>query len=178
MITIHKACQDPYFPAEIALVLSHRPDAKGLTYAQEHNIPTEVVDHKEYSSRKDFENEMNSRIEPYKPDLIILAGFLRILNAPFIEKWPNRILNIHPSLLPKYKGLNTHARAIDDGQKEAGCTVHYVVPELDSGPIIVQKSVPILEDDTPNSLAQRVLEQEHIAYPEAIKLVANKLLST
>jgi len=177
MMTIHKSCQDPDFPAEIALVLSNRPDAGGLAYAKDHNIPTEVVDHKEFSSRDEFEAEMHNRIEPYKPDLIILAGFLRILNAPFVKKWPNRILNIHPSLLPEYKGLNTHARAINDGKTESGCTVHYVVPELDSGQTIIQKRVPIFNDDTPETLEKRVLEQEHIAYPEAIKLVANNILS-
>lgn len=177
MATIHKACQNPDFPAKIVLVLSNRPNADGLAYANAHNIPTEIIDHKEFSSRDEFEVEMHNRIEPYKPDLIILAGFLRILNAPFIEKWQNKILNIHPSLLPAYKGLNTHARAIGDGQAEAGCTVHYVVPELDSGQIIIQKRVPILENDTPQTLEERVLKQEHIAYPEAIKLVANKIVS-
>lgn len=177
MAAIHKASQDPDFPAEISLILSHRPKSDGLIYAKNHNIPCEVLDHTTFSSREDFEEALHNHIKPYEPDLIILAGFMRILNPPFIEKWRDRILNIHPSLLPDYKGLNTHARAIDDGQKEAGCTVHYVVPELDSGPTIVQKRVPILPDDTPQTLAERVLAQEHIAYPDAIKRVANKILN-
>lgn len=173
MLSILKACEDPNFPAEVVLVLSNRPDAKGLEAAKSAGIPTEVVDHKDFDSREDFEDEIQERLDHYDIDLIVLAGFMRILTASFVEQWPDQIINIHPSLLPDYKGLNTHARAIADGQKEAGCSVHFVIPDLDSGPVILQKRVPILKDDTPDTLAGRVLEQEHIAYPEAIKIIAS-----
>lgn len=175
MLSIIQACKSPDFPAEIALVLTNRPDAKGIEIAKSEGIPTEIVDHKLYSSREDFEAEISNRIAQYDLDLIILAGFMRILTAGFVEQWPQRLINIHPSLLPDYKGLNTHQRAIDDGKTEAGCSVHYVIPDLDSGPVILQKKVPILEDDTAATLSDRVLEQEHIAYPEAIEIIATTL---
>ncbi len=175
MRSIMKACEDSDFPAQIELVLSNRPDAKGIDLAKDNSIPTEIVNHKLYNSREEFEDEILKRLEKYDIDLIVLAGFMRILTSHFIEKYPNRIINIHPSLLPEYKGLNTHERAIKDGKKEAGCTVHFVIPDLDSGSIIAQRKVPILDNDTPDTLAQRVLEQEHIIYPEAIKLIAPKI---
>ena len=162
------------FPAQVGVVLSNRPDAPGIDYAKSQNIPTEIVDHKSFTSREAFEAEIQTRLAKYDIDLIVLAGFLRVLTASFIEKWPNRIINIHPSLLPDYKGLHTHERAIADGKAEGGCTVHFVVPEIDSGEIIVQKRVPIIPGDTPETLSARVLEQEHIAYPEAIRKVAKK----
>ncbi len=176
MRSIMKACEDENFPAKIELVLSNRPDAKGLDFAKKNNVPTEIVDHKRYNTRKDFEDEILKRLNKYDIDLIVLAGFMRILTPNFVEKYPDKIINIHPSLLPDYKGLNTHERAIEDGKKHAGCTVHFVVPDLDSGPIILQKRVPILENDTPDTLSKRVLEQEHIIYPKAIKLIANKII--
>lgn len=175
------ACRDPCFPAEIRLVLSNRADAPGLARAKEAGIQTSVVDHKAYPDRSSFEKDMQKEIVESDAELIVLAGFMRVLTAEFVNLWPNRMINIHPSLLPDYKGLNTHARALADGKKEAGCTVHYVVPEMDSGPIIVQKRVPILPGDTPDILAQRVLEQEHLAYIEAVRIVArtlNKSLSS
>ncbi|MCB1680829.1 MAG: phosphoribosylglycinamide formyltransferase [Alphaproteobacteria bacterium] len=175
------ACRDPSFPAEIRLVLSNRADAPGLARAKEAGIQTSVVDHKAYPDRSSFEKDMQKEIVESDAELIVLAGFMRVLTAEFVNLWPNRMINIHPSLLPDYKGLNTHARALADGKKEAGCTVHYVVPEMDSGPIIVQKRVPILPGDTPDILAQRVLEQEHLAYIEAVRIVArtlNKSLSS
>lgn len=175
MLSILEASKSPDFPAEIVLVLSNRPDAKGLETARENGIATECVDHTLFDDRTDFENAISEKLRNYDLDLIILAGFMRILTAEFVEQWPNKILNIHPSLLPEYKGLHTHERAINDGKTEAGCTVHYVIPDLDSGEIIVQKRVPILEGDTPEILAARVLEQEHIAYPEAILEVAKGL---
>lgn len=175
MCALIDACQTPDFPAAVSVVLSNQPDAAGLAYAQEHGIPTEIVDHTAFASRKDFEAALYKRIQPYNVDLVVLAGFMRILTASFIEKWPDRIINIHPSLLPDYKGLHTHARALADGRTHAGCTVHYVIPEMDSGEIILQKKVPILSGDTPDTLAARVLEQEHIAYPEAVKIVASRL---
>ncbi|MGH1456638.1 MAG: phosphoribosylglycinamide formyltransferase [Alphaproteobacteria bacterium] len=172
MLSILEACKDPEFPAEIVLVLSNRPDAKGLISAANADIPTEMVDHKNYDSREAFENEIQKRLEKYNIDLIVLAGFMRVLTSHFVEEWSDRVINIHPSLLPDYKGLNTHERAINDGKAEAGCSVHYVIPDLDSGKVILQKHVPILDGDTPESLANRVLEQEHIAYPEAIRLIS------
>jgi len=175
MRSIMKACEDENFPAQIELVLSNRPDAKGFDFAKNNNIPTEIVDHKQYDTRENFEDEILNRLKKYDIDLIVLAGFMRILTPHFVEEYPDKIINIHPSLLPDYKGLNTHERAIKDGKKEAGCTVHFVVPDLDSGPIIVQKKVPILENDTPDILSKRVLEQEHLIYPEAIKLIASKI---
>ncbi len=175
MLSIIKACKSANFPAEIALVLSNHPDAKGLIIAQNEGIPTEVVDHKGYDRRENFEAEISSRLTKYDLDLIILAGFMRILTANFVEQWPRRMINIHPSLLPDYKGLNTHQRAINDGKAEGGCNVHYVTPDLDSGPVILQKRVSILPDDTAATLSDRVLEQEHIAYPEAIEIIAKTL---
>ncbi len=172
MLSILEACKSSDFPAEIVLVLSNRPDAKGLTLAESLNIPTECVDHKTFDTREIFETEISSRLQKYDIDFIVLAGFMRILTASFVAQWPKKILNIHPSLLPAYKGLNTHQRAIDDGQSEAGCSVHFVTPDLDSGPVIVQKRVSIRPGDTSESLSKRVLEQEHLAYPEAIQIVA------
>lgn len=167
------ACQAPNYPAEIVLVLSNRPDAPGLQTAQKAGIPTAVVDHKDYPKDKAaFEAAINETLVDHPIDLICLAGFMRILSADFIAQWPEKIINIHPSLLPKFKGLDTHQRALDSGEREHGCTVHYVIPEMDAGPIILQRRIDILPDDTVNSLTARVLEQEHIAYPEALKIVA------
>lgn len=175
LVSIIDACKAPDFPAEITLVLSNRPDVQGLKHAHDANIPTEVIDHKNYATREDFEDEIQDKLENHTLDLIILAGFMRILTASFVEKWPDQILNIHPSLLPDYKGLDTHKRAIDDGKTEAGCTVHFVTPDLDSGPIIAQRRVPILGNDTPDTLAERVLIEEHKIYPEAIKILAQSI---
>jgi len=172
MLSILKACEDPDYPAQIQLVLSNRPDAAGLKVAQEKGIPTEVIDHKACDSRGDFEEQLSGCLKNYDIDLIVLAGFMRIMSTGFVEQWPERIINIHPSLLPEYKGVHPHERAIKDGKTESGCTVHYVIPELDSGPIVGQKRVPILPEDTPDTLADRILVQEHILYPEAIKNIA------
>ena len=172
MHSIYEATKDADYPAEISVVVSNRPDAAGLEFAKDAGIPTELIDHRDFDSREDFDDEVNDRLRDHDVDLIVLAGFLRILSSSFIEKWPDQIINIHPSLLPAYKGLNTHERAINDGQDKGGCTVHFVNEELDSGPIILQKEVPIIDGDTPEALAERVLEQEHIAYPEAIKIIA------
>lgn len=172
MLSILEASKNPNFPAEVVLVLSNRADAKGLKTAQSSGIPTELIEHKEFNTREDFEDEIQDRLESYDIDMIVLAGFMRILTGSFIEHWPDKIINIHPSLLPAYKGLHTHQRAIDDGQKEGGCSVHFVIPDLDSGPVILQKRVPIMDNDTAEALSARVLEQEHLAYPEAIQIVA------
>ncbi len=174
MKALVEACNAPDFPAEISLVLSNRPDAAGLDYAKEAGLKTAIVDNKNYKGRAAFEDALLDTLKDYDIDLICLAGFMRILTPHFIAPWKGKIINIHPSLLPDYKGLNTHERVLADGKNETGCTVHHVVPDMDAGPIIVQKRVPVLEGDTPEALAARVLEQEHIAYPEAVTLLAEK----
>ncbi len=176
MLSIMEACKSDDFPAQISVVFSNKPTAGGIKIADDAGIKTEIVDHKIYADREAFEEEIQDRLENHDVDLIVLAGFMRILTSSFVEKWPDQIINIHPSLLPDYKGLKTHERAINDGKSESGCTIHFVSPELDSGPIILQKRVPILENDTPDVLAARVLEQEHKAYPEAIKIIASSLI--
>ena len=178
MDSLIAACEQPDFPAEVSLVLSNRPDAGGLKKAQAKNIPTEIIDHKNYDSREVFEAVMIESLKGHDLDVICLAGFMRLLSANFTEKFEGRMINIHPSLLPKYKGLNTHERAIQAGETQAGCTVHYVSPEMDSGEIITQRAVPVLPDDTPQTLAARVLTEEHTAYPEAVKILANTLLNS
>ncbi|MBP9050910.1 MAG: phosphoribosylglycinamide formyltransferase [Alphaproteobacteria bacterium] len=173
--SILEACQDPAFPAQVKLVISNKADAYGLVRAEKMGIPTGVVAHKDFSSREEFERALITAIETAGPiDLVCLAGFMRVLTPLFIARWENRLINIHPSLLPAYKGLHTHERAIAAGEKIAGCTIHFVTSGVDEGPIILQKSVPVLPNDTPDSLAERVLEQEHLAYPEAISLLAQK----
>ncbi|MFN3826741.1 MAG: phosphoribosylglycinamide formyltransferase [Micavibrio sp.] len=178
MDALIKACQDPSYPAEIVAVISNRPDAAGLHKAQKAGIQTAIVDHKAYQGREAFEAVLQETLQKFEPlDLVCLAGFMRILTAGFVNQWQGRMLNIHPSLLPAYKGLDTHARALADGCAQAGCTVHYVTPEMDDGPILVQKAVDILPDDTADSLAERVLEVEHGAYVEAVALFAGQKLS-
>lgn len=162
----------PSYPAEIALVLSNRPDAAGLAFAKENNIACAVVDHKNYAGREEFERSMQVLLELHRIELICLAGFMRMLTPWFIGQWQGRLLNIHPALLPAYRGLDTHARALADGVKIHGCTVHFVVPSMDAGPIIAQAAVAVLDSDTPESLAARVLAQEHAIYPAALARVA------
>jgi phosphoribosylglycinamide formyltransferase-1 len=166
------ACVDPDFPAEISLVLSNVENAGGLEYATQNNIPYEIVNHHKFDDKSGFEKEIQNVLKRYDVDLICLAGFMRLLSASFIDVWPDKIINIHPSLLPRYKGLDTHKRALADSAFETGCTVHFVRPEMDSGPIILQKSVPIFPDDTEKTLAVRVLVQEHRAYPQAVRMIA------
>lgn len=163
------AAKQPDYPAEIILVLSNKADAYGLERAKQAGIPTHVISHKDYDGREAFDAAMDAYIRAQGADIVCLAGFMRLLTPGFVQGWEGKMLNIHPSLLPKYKGLDTHARAIEAGESEAGCTVHYVVPEMDAGPIILQVSVPILPDDTPERLRERVLAQEHILYPLALK---------
>jgi phosphoribosylglycinamide formyltransferase-1 len=159
--------------AQIAAVISNKADAKGLIFAQGKGIVTEVVNHKAYSSREDFDAALMQVIDrfdqPHEPVLVVLAGFMRILTAGFAEHYAGRLLNIHPSLLPAFPGLHTHQRAIEAGCKFAGATVHQVTAELDHGPILAQAVVPVLPDDTPDTLAARVLTQEHLIYPRAIE---------
>jgi phosphoribosylglycinamide formyltransferase-1 len=172
MAALIGAARAPDFPAEIALALSNRSDAAGLLLARQAGVATAVVDHKIYAGRDEFEGSMQALLDIHRIDLICLAGFMRILSAPFAARWLGRMINIHPSLLPSFKGLNTHARALEAGVKIHGCTVHFVEPELDSGPIIAQAAVEVRDDDTPETLGARVLAQEHALYPAALALVA------
>ena len=177
MEALINACADPDYPAIVAVVISNRPDAAGLEKAKAAGIATEIVDHKNFTGRPAFEAALQETLLKHTPvDLVCLAGFMRILTPGFVDQWQDHIINIHPSLLPDYKGLDTYARALADGKTEAGCTVHYVVPEMDDGPIIVQKRVPVLAGDTPDTLAARILAEEHGAYTEAVRLVAGRIL--
>ncbi|MEH6811613.1 MAG: phosphoribosylglycinamide formyltransferase [Motiliproteus sp.] len=155
--------------ANIAAVISNRPGVKGLERAAQAGIATHVLDHKEHESREAFDAAMIRQIDELQPDLIVLAGFMRILTSDFVRRYEGRMLNIHPSLLPKYRGLHTHQRALDAGDSEHGVTVHFVTEELDGGPLILQAIVPISEGDSAEDLAGRVLVQEHLIYPMAIK---------
>ena len=158
--------------SEIALVLSNRADAFGLTRAGRAGLPHRVIDHRAHDTRAAFEQALSDALEASGVELVCLAGFMRVLTAEFADRWRDRLINIHPSLLPAFKGLDTHARAIEAGVRIAGCTVHYVRPEVDSGPIIVQAAVPVLPDDTAESLAARVLCEEHRCLPLAVRLIA------
>lgn len=175
MEALMRACAQPDFPAEIDIVISNRPDAAGVKIAAAAGVKTAIVDHKQYQGRAAFESALQEVLQKHAPDLVCLAGFMRILTADFVNQWTDRMINIHPSLLPDYKGLDTYARAINDGKAEAGCTVHYVIPEMDDGPIIVQRRVPVLPGDTPDALAARILVEEHKAYPEAVRIVAERM---
>jgi len=166
------ACARKDFPARVACVISNRPDAYGLERAKKAGIPTEVVDHKDYDGREAFEDALDGAIRGFNVGLVCLAGFMRILTPGFVNRWRDRLINIHPSLLPAFRGLHTHERVIEAGIRISGCTVHFVTPEMDDGPIIMQAAVPVHEDDTPDELADRVLEMEHRIYPEAVRLFA------
>lgn len=155
--------------ARVALVVSNRPDAAGLRLAQQRGISTAVVDHRNFSTREAFEHVLADRIEQATPELVVLAGFMRVLTTGFVQRFQGRLINIHPSLLPAFPGLRTHARAIEAGCKVAGVTVHRVTAELDQGPILGQAVVPVLSGDTPQTLAARVLAQEHRLYPQVIR---------
>jgi phosphoribosylglycinamide formyltransferase 1 len=167
-----EACRDPATNAEIGLVVSNVATAPGLARAAAAGIPTAVIEHGGYPDRASFDAEIDRRLRAAGIALVCLAGFMRILGDAFVERWRDRMINIHPSLLPAFRGLDTHARAIAAGAEAAGCTVHFVRPELDTGPIILQAAVPILPGDTPERLAERVLAAEHRAYPQALKLIA------
>jgi phosphoribosylglycinamide formyltransferase 1 len=161
------------FPAEIALVLSNVADAAGLAFASGEGIATKVVEHRGFDGRESFERAMQAVLEAHGIELVCLAGFMRLLSPWFVENWRGRMLNIHPALLPSYRGLHTHERALADGVKIHGATVHFVVPEMDAGPIVAQAAVAVRGDDTPEILGARVLEQEHRIYPLALALVAS-----
>ena len=164
--------QQGHLDAEIVHVISNRPEVHGLTRAQEANIPFTVIDHKDYDDRETFDQALMQCIDQYQPELIVLAGYMRILSGAFVEHYLGKLVNIHPSLLPKYQGLNTHQRVLDSGDTEHGVTVHYVTPELDSGPIILQSSLSVLKSDDVQSLEKRVHQAEYQIYPEAIRRIA------
>lgn len=173
MAALIAAAEDPDYPAEIALVLSDKPDAAGLGKAGEHGTAVDVIDRRLFADKPTFEAALTARLAEASVDFICLAGFMRILSTDFVEHWRDRILNIHPSLLPSFRGIDTHQRAIEAGVKLHGCTVHFVRPEVDDGPIIAQAAVPVFSGDTADALAARVLEVEHHIYAMALKLVAS-----
>lgn len=164
-------------PIHIAAVISDRPGAYGLTRATQAQIPTHVIDHRAFAQRAEFDAALMRQIDAYTPDLVVLAGFMRILTPDCVSHYQGRMINIHPSLLPRYQGLHTHRRVLEDGENEHGASVHYVTPELDSGPVILQARIPVLADDTPESLQQRVHQVEHRIYPAAIRLIATGQVS-
>jgi len=173
MTALIEAAKAQDYPADIALVVSNRPDAMGLTRAREAGIPTVVVDHLRFGEdREAFERALDAELVAHRIDLVCLAGFMRLLTPWLVTRWSGRMLNIHPALLPQFKGLNTHRRAIEAGAKRHGATVHFVSLEMDAGPIILQESIPVFAGDTEDTLAKRVLEVEHRIYPQALQLVA------
>ena len=172
MTALVEAARDPDYPAEIVGVFSNRADAAGLQYAWLAGIPTAVRSHKDFASREAFDAEIQAILDGWHSEIVCLAGFMRIFSTGFAQRWTGRMLNIHPSLLPLYKGLKPQQQALDAGATESGCTVHWVIPELDDGPTILQRRVPILPGDTADTLAARILVEEHKAYPEALSMVA------
>jgi phosphoribosylglycinamide formyltransferase 1 len=169
MVALAEACAAQRWDARIAAVISNRGDAPGLDYARGQRIATAVVDHRGYADRDAFDAALANRIDAYAPDLVLLAGFMRILNPAFVRRYAGRLMNIHPSLLPAFPGLHTHQRALDAGCKLAGATVHIVTPELDHGPIVAQAMVPVRDDDTEATLSARILAMEHVLYPRAVR---------
>lgn len=172
MAALIAAARDADYPATIVLVLSNRADAAGLAVAAAAGIKTVTVDHRAYSDRAAFDVELARVLDEHGVEIVCLAGFMRIFTAPFVERWSGRMLNVHPSLLPAFKGLHPHAQALAAGVERHGCTVHFVVPELDSGPTVAQESVPVLPGDNEDALAARVLEAEHRLYPRALAALA------
>jgi phosphoribosylglycinamide formyltransferase-1 len=172
MNALAAAAMEPDYPAEISIVISNRPDAAGLVRAREMGIAIEVVDHKAFADKAAFEAALTATLERAGIEIVCLAGFMRLLSEDFVDRWHDRLINIHPSLLPAFTGLNTHVRALDAGVKLHGCTVHYVRAMMDNGPIIGQAAVPVLPGDTPETLGDRVLAAEHELYPKALALVA------
>jgi phosphoribosylglycinamide formyltransferase-1 len=173
MMALVEAARAPDYPAEIVSIIASRPDAAGLAWAKAQGLPTVAVDHKSYATREAFDETVHAALVEARTDLIALAGFMRIQSAAFVQKWQGRQLNIHPSLLPLFKGLHPHKQALDAGVKISGCSVHFVTEEMDSGPIIAQAAVPVLDGDTPETLAERILVAEHKLYPHALALVAS-----
>lgn len=173
MLSLISAARAPDYPAEIVGVLSNRPDAAGLAKAESEGIPATAIDSKAFDSREAFEDALDAELKRLSVDIVACAGFMRLMTAGFVHRWHDRMINIHPSLLPSFKGLHTHERALEAGVKIAGCSVHVVRAEVDSGPIIAQAAVPVLDEDTPDSLATRVLAAEHLLYPHALALFAS-----
>lgn len=169
MEAIVRAAQAEKWPARIAAVIANKLDAGGLQFAASHGIPTAVVANKDFATREAFDAALQETIDRFEPDLVLLAGFMRILTPAFVEHYAGRMLNIHPSLLPKFPGLHTHQQALDAGEAEHGATVHFVTAELDHGPVLGQVAVPVLPGDTPDSLAARVLAEEHKLYPRTVR---------
>lgn len=172
-----QAILEARLPVKIAAVISSNPNAHGLEVARQHGIPALALNHRDHETREEFDTALAARIDEFKPDLVVLAGFMRILTPNFVKVYNGRLINIHPSLLPAFTGLNTHARALSEGVKIHGCTVHFVTPNLDKGPIIIQAAVPVLPGDAEETLGARVLEQEHKIYPQAIRWFAENRLS-
>ena len=173
MAALIEAARPKSFPAEIAVVISNRPDAAGLVRARDSDVPTAIIDHKPYGKdRAGFERALSDELAARDIDLICLAGFMRLFTAGFVTAWEGRMFNVHPSLLPSFPGLDPHGQALTAGVRISGATVHFVTPETDAGPIIAQAAVPVLDDDTPDTLAQRVLAAEHRIYPMALKWIA------
>jgi len=172
MAALIEACKDDAYPADVALVISNRPDALGLEIARAADIPTRVIEHGDFDSREEFDAAMTAALTAVEVRLICLAGFMRLLSAEFCQRWRDSLINVHPSLLPAFKGLHVHERMLETGVRIAGCTVHFVRPEMDEGPILVQAAVAIAADDTPETLAARILVQEHRIYPLAVRLIA------
>jgi len=172
-----EACKEPSYPAEIVLVISNRANAGGLDWAQEAGIRTEVIPHPRFPDREAFDGALDQALRAASVGLVCLAGFMRLLTAGFAERWRDRLINIHPSLLPSFKGLDAHAQALAAGVRISGCTVHFVRPEMDAGPIIVQAAVPVASDDDESSLSARILAAEHVCYPLAVKLIAEGRVS-
>jgi phosphoribosylglycinamide formyltransferase 1 len=177
MEAIVRACASEGWNARVAAVISNRADAQGLEFARQHGIATAVVDHKSFVSREAFDAELAHAIEAFAPDVVALAGFMRILTDGFVARFEGRLINVHPSLLPSFTGLHTHRRAIEAGCKLAGATAHFVTPTLDHGPIIAQAWVPVRPGDTPEALSARVLEREHVLYPRAVSWLVHDLLT-
>ncbi|MBO1111650.1 phosphoribosylglycinamide formyltransferase [Bordetella petrii] len=172
MQALVRACRGQAWPAEVCAVISSRPDAAGLQWAREQGIATGALYHKDFPSREAFDTALAGEIDQYRPDYVLLAGFMRVLTPAFVNHYAGRLVNIHPSLLPMFPGLHTHAQALATGVRLHGCTVHFVTPVLDHGPIIAQGCVPVLGGDTPETLAERVLQVEHQAYPAAVRWLA------
>jgi phosphoribosylglycinamide formyltransferase-1 len=166
------AARQPDYPAEILCVISNVPDAQGLEHARKANIPAVIINHRDFKTRQNFEEALDAKLDEYGVQLVCMAGFMRLLTPWFVTRWRDRLINIHPSRLPEFPGLNTHKRVLEAGAKSSGCTVHFVRAEMDHGPIILQAEVPVLAGDTEETLATRVLEAEHRIYPEAVRMIA------
>lgn len=171
MEALHRACLSPDFPAEIALVIANRPKARGLKYAAKAGVPVAVIDHEDFETREEFDAALSERLAAANVDYVCLAGFMRILTPAFVDDWRGKLINIHPSLLPAFRGLNVAERMIDAGVKIAGCTVHFVSADLDGGPIIGQAAVAVRPGDDAEALAERVLAEEHKLYPACLRLI-------